>query len=116
MGAGNRSVPAFVGLAPPMGHKPWADAGQPGFLGVSHAPFKPNGDGKGDMVLNGVSLDRLSDRKALLTSFDRFRREADSTGMMAGIDSFNQQALGVLTSSKLLEALDLSKEDPRSTC
>ena len=23
----------------------WADPGQPGFLGMSHAPFKPNVDG-----------------------------------------------------------------------
>jgi hypothetical protein len=113
MGAGDPSVPAYVGLAPPMGHKPWADNGQPGFVGVSHAPFKPNAEGKDDMVLNGVSLDRLGDRKTLLASFDRFRREADTSGMMAGMDTFNRQAIGVLTSSKLLDALDLSKEDPR---
>ena len=87
--------------------------GTPGFLGVAHAPFKPNAEGKGDMVLNGVTLERLGDRKTLLASFDRFRREADASGMMTGIDTFNQQALGVLTSSKLLEALDLSKEDPK---
>jgi uncharacterized protein (DUF1501 family) len=92
---------------------PWADAGQAGFLGISHAPFKPDGEGKADMVLNGITLERLGDRKALLSSFDRFRREADSTGMMAGMDTFNQQALGVLTSSHLAEALDISKEDPR---
>jgi hypothetical protein len=96
-----------------MGHKPWADNGQPGFLGVSHAPFKPNAEGKDDMVLNGVSLDRLGDRKTLLASFDHFRREADTSGMMAGMDTFNRQAIGVLTSSKLLDALDLSKEDAR---
>ena len=70
-------------------------------------------DGKGDMVLSGISLDRLRDRRALLTSFDRFRRDADTTGAMQGMDAFNQQALGVLTSSKLADALDLSKEDPK---
>jgi len=32
---------------------------------------------------------------------------------MDGLDAFNQQAFGVLTSSKLLTALDISKEDPR---
>jgi hypothetical protein len=32
---------------------------------------------------------------------------------MDGIDAFNQQALGILTSSRLVDALDLSKEDPR---
>jgi hypothetical protein len=91
----------------------WARAGEPGFLGPAHGPFKPEGAGKTDMVLNGVTLDRLADRKALLSSFDQFRRDVDSSGMMTGLDAFNQQAFGLLTSSKLLEALDIEKEDPR---
>jgi uncharacterized protein (DUF1501 family) len=33
--------------------------------------------------------------------------------MMQGMDTFNQQAFGLLTSSRLADALDLSKEDPR---
>ncbi|RFC46076.1 MAG: DUF1501 family [Verrucomicrobia bacterium] len=32
---------------------------------------------------------------------------------MDAMDSFTQQAMGILTSSKLAEALDLSREDPR---
>lgn len=106
-----RSMPPFVGLSPKMGHVPWSDAGSPGFLGVGHAPFKPDGAGKTDMVLNGVTLDRLSDRRALLDAFDHFRREVDASGLMEGLDSFNQQAFGVLTSSKLIEALDIERED-----
>ena len=51
-----------------------------GFLGVSHNPFSPTGKGKDDMVLNGVTLDRLSDRKSLLESLDQFRRQSDNTG------------------------------------
>jgi uncharacterized protein (DUF1501 family) len=112
-GPAHPAMPAFVGLAPKMGHMEWADPGQSGFLGVAHAPFKPEGDGKANMVLNGITLERLSDRKALLTSFDRFRRDADASGMMSGLDNFNQQAFGVLTSSRLMEALDISLEDPR---
>jgi hypothetical protein len=112
-GPAHPAMPAFVGLSPKMGHVPWSDNGQPGFLGVAHAPFKPDGEGKVDMVLNGVTLDRLGDRKALLSGFDRFRRDADASGMMAGLDNFNEQAFGVLTSSRLMEALDISKEDPR---
>jgi hypothetical protein len=106
------SMPAFVGLAPDMGHKPWADAGQAGFLGVSHSPFKPSGPGKSDMVLDGISLDRLADRRGLLSSFDRMRRSVDSGGAMEGMDSFSRQAFGILTSSKLANALDLEQEDP----
>src|SRR6185312_4944381 len=99
----NKAIPPFVGLSPKMGHMEWADNGQPGFLGISHAPFKPEGEGKSDMVLNGVTLDRLADRRALLSSLDRMRRDVDSSGMMEGLDTFNQQAMGMLTSSKLVE-------------
>jgi hypothetical protein len=107
------ATPPFISLAQPCSHVPWGDPGTPGFLGVAHAPFKPNGSGKADMVLNGVSLDRLTDRRQLLSGFDRFRREVDASGLMSGIDAFNDQAFGLLTSSKLLHALDLSNEDPR---
>jgi hypothetical protein len=110
----DRTIPPFVGLAPKMGHMEWADNGTPGFLGVANAPFEPNkGAGKEDMALNGVTLDRLSDRKALLASFDQFRRDIDASGMMDGVDAFNRQAFGILTSSKLLDALDVEKEDKR---
>ncbi len=112
-GAAHPAMPPFVGLSPKMGHMPWAESGPPGFLGVAHAPFKPDGEGKADMVLDGVTLDRLGDRRALLTGFDHFRREADASGMMDGVDRFNDQAFGVLTSSRLMEALDISKEEPK---
>jgi len=109
----NNVVPPFIGLSPKMGHMEWADAGSPGFLGVGHAPFKPDGAGKQDMVLNNISLDRLADRKNLLLGFDRFRRDVDRSGLMDGLDAFNQQAFGMLTSSKLVEALDVEKEDAK---
>ncbi len=109
----SRSIPPFVGLSPKMGHMPWADAGTAGFLGVGHAPFKPDGAGRADMVLNGVTLDRLADRKALLTGFDKFRRDVDASGIMGGMDTFNEQAFSMLTSSRLLEALDIEKEDKK---
>jgi hypothetical protein len=62
------------------------------------------------MVLNGITTERLADRRALLASFDRFRRDVDSSGLMAGLDGFNEQAFGMLTSSRLLEALNVEKE------
>lgn len=113
-GSADPAVPPFVSLTPPMIYAPWADPGTPGFLGIAHAPFKPGqGAGMSDLVLQGVSLDRLRDRRALLTGLDRFRRDIDQSGTMSGMDAFEQQAFGVLTSSKLVDALDLSKEDPR---
>lgn len=110
-GQGSPGVPAFVGLSPKMGHGPWADPGRAGFLGPTHSPFQPNGGGAADLTLNNISLDRLGDRRALLTSFDAMRRDVDASGMMGAMDAFQQQALGVLTSSRLAEALNLDKED-----
>lgn len=107
------SVPPYVGLAAPTSHAPWSDAGSSGFLGSAHAPFKPDGPGMQNMTLNGITLDRLGDRRRLLGQLDSMRREIDITGAMSGMDAFGQRALDVLTSSKLIDALDLSKEDPR---
>ncbi len=112
-GAAGKSVPPFVGLAPKAGHPPYGSPGLPGCLGVPHAAFRPAGEGMSDLTLNEISPDRFRDRKSLLTSFDRFRRDVDNSGTLAGLDSFQQQALGLLTSSKLAEALDLSKEEAK---
>lgn len=113
MGSRESAIPPYVGLEPKMQHRPYNEA-TPGFLGAGHQSFRPEGQGRSDMTLQGVSIDRLADRKGLLESFDRFRREVDSSGMMSGMDVFNQQAFGVLTSSRLLEALDLERESPRT--
>ena len=113
-GAVDPAIPPFVGLSPAMGHTPWSDNGRPVFLGVGHAPFQPNkGGGSEDTILKGVTLDRLADRRSLFASLDQLRREVDTSGMMAGLDSFTQQAFGILTSSKLADAMDLKKEDPK---
>lgn len=105
--------PPYVSLCYTCTHGPYNEPG-PGFLGMPHAPFRPLGDTRNDMVLNGVTLDRLADRKSLLKSFDGLRRDIDQTSMMAGIDAFTEQAMGLLTSSRLAQALDLSQEDPRT--
>ncbi|QDU31078.1 hypothetical protein ETAA8_62310 [Anatilimnocola aggregata] len=83
----------------------------PGFLGSSQAPFEPIGNERQNMVLQGMTLDRLGDRRNLLHSFDRLQREADAR--VQGSTAFQEQAFGILTSGKLATALDLSQEDPR---
>ena len=104
------SIPATVALAAKTQHGPWSEPGDPGFLGAAHQTFRPNGQGMDDLTLNGISLDRLQNRGQLLTSLDGLKRSADATGAMEGMDSFTQAAFGVLTSSKLADALDISKE------
>ncbi|HTI49893.1 MAG TPA: DUF1501 domain-containing protein [Planctomycetaceae bacterium] len=111
-GAVDPAVPPFVGLTIKTRHAPYSNPGIPGFLGLAHAPFQPDGPGMADMRLNGVTLDQLRNRQALLTGFDQFRRHMDATATLQGVDAFTQQAFDVLTSSRLVEALDLEKEDP----
>ena len=112
LGTATPTAPPFVSLCYQCSHGPYNEPG-PGFLGTSHAPFRPMGPTRHDMVLNGVSLERLADRKSLLKSVDQLRRDIDATMTMTGMDTFTEQAMGLLTSSRLAEALDLSKEDPK---
>jgi hypothetical protein len=107
------SVPPFVGLAAKTGHLPWSDPGTTGFLGAPYAPFKPEGPGLADLKLSNMTFDALADRRQLLSSFDGIRRELDTGGVLRGADAATERALGVLTSSRLLEALDLSRESEK---
>jgi hypothetical protein len=105
------SVPPYVDVSHHMAHNPWNIKG-PGFLGMSHAPFRPDGKSMENMTLTQISTARLDDRASLLTGLDRFRRTADQHRASGLYDSFTEQALDVLTSSKLVEAMNLEKEDP----
>ena len=111
-GAADPGVPPYVGLAAPMLHPPYNDPG-PGFLGAGHRAFSLDAEGRGDLVLKSVTPRRLRERRPLLAQFDRLRRDIDASGAMSGMDSYEQRALNILTSSRLRDALDLSREDPR---
>jgi hypothetical protein len=106
------SIPPFVSLCYECTHGPYNEPG-PGALGPAQAAFRHVGANRDSLTLQGITSDRLSDRVRLLSSFDQLRREVDATGKMDAMDTFTQQAMGILTSSKLADALDLSKEDPR---
>ena len=107
------AVPPFVGLSPKMTTQTWANNGQPGFLGQAYAPVKPNADGLANMTLKGMTINELGDRASLMRRFDKLRKESDATGTLEGADEYTRQALNILTSNKLADALDLEKEDLR---
>jgi hypothetical protein len=87
----------------------------PGFLGVAHRPFTPDGPGFQNLRLaGGVDAARMHDRKSLLSDFDEVRRDIDATGTMTGIDSFTSRAFDMIASGTVRKALDLNKEEPRS--
>jgi len=117
LGQVTQAVPAHVALMYQTGNRTWGEPGTGGFLGVNHAPFNLVGrearSTSESMVLQGITLDRLRDRVRLRSAVDGFKRSLDTRGAMEGVDSSIEQAMGILTSSSLADALDLSQEDPQ---
>lgn len=115
-GSVNNAVPPNVSLMYKTGNGTWGETGDGGFLGVANSPFNLVGrkarSSNESMVLQGISLDRLRDRDQLVRSIDNFKRSADTTGVMESMDIYSQKAMGILATSNLANALDLSKEDP----
>ena len=87
-------------------------SGPAGLPRPGYAPFLPNADGLADMTLKGVTLDQLDDRKSLLCEFrPPAPRPWTPPASWKAPTQFTRQALAILTSSKLAEALDLERED-----
>lgn len=108
----NEEVPAAVSLQPRIGGAAWSQPGDPGFAGMRHAPFSANAPGSSEMVLNGITKRGLQNRRDLLAGMDRLRRKLDTNDAIDGMDSFYRQAFEILTSGRLMDALDVEKEDP----
>jgi hypothetical protein len=114
----NPGIPANVALMYPTGNRTWGETGDGGFTGAAHSPMNlvekdPHAKPR-NMTLEGIDLERLRDREQLRRSFDTFRRSTDLTGVMDGLDAFHQQALGILSGTGMVDALDLSKESPQT--
>ncbi|MFO0877477.1 MAG: DUF1501 domain-containing protein [Gemmataceae bacterium] len=112
-GPTHEGMPPFIGLSPRMTTSTWANVGEPGFLGRTYAAVKPNADGMGSMTLRGITLDELGNRRKLAAAFDGLRRQAEVSGNLSAADEHTRQAVGILTSSRLAEALDLEREPTR---
>ena len=112
LGRLNPQLPAYV-MIPRM--LPGAGSA---YLGVAYKPFETLADPASPgpfRVPNftppeGVSVDRLSDRRTLLTGFDRLRSDVDARGQLEAVDRFHQIAWGILTSTAARDAFDLDQE------
>jgi hypothetical protein len=90
------------------------------YLGVGNQPFEtqtdPANPGPFKMqnfeLPSGVSTERVSQRKSLLAGFDDLRSEVDQSGQMRAMDRFQEQAWGILSSTRTREAFDLDAESP----
>jgi uncharacterized protein (DUF1501 family) len=104
-------VPAFVDLFPTMQHRPYNSTGA-GYLGSQYNQVRADGEDLASMKLRYIESTQFASRQKLLTGLDAFRRKADHVGL-ADVDASYRRAFEVLTSSKLVEALDVEKEAPQ---
>jgi len=117
LGPGKQGMIPYVDAAPRMGYSPYNNNGShlqgnpswPGFTGFKHTPFTLEGEVKSDLVLYGIDLTRLNERRSLLEKFKHSQKNIE----VDGIDDFQDQAFQMLTSGGFAEAMDLEKE-PKS--
>jgi hypothetical protein len=86
---------------------------EPAFLGLAHQPFDPSTPGGlANLGLgDGMTLERLGERRQLLSAFDHLRRDIEtSAGTFAGMDRFTAQALEIVSSPRVRDAFDVSRE------
>jgi hypothetical protein len=106
---GHADIPPFVSL------RGNSIGCEPGYLGIAHRAFTPDGTGLANLALaGGLTTDRTQDRRSLLHQFDTVRRDIDGSGTMVGMDTFSQRAFDMIASGATRRALDLSREEPRT--
>lgn len=119
-GPNRPGLPAYVAVpySATIGLVPGYNSGA--YLGVAYNPYPAGGDPNDpgykvpNLDLPGeLHLPRVGDRHSLLSSLDRIRREADRSGLMNGLDAFNQQAFQMVTGEAARQAFDINAEDPR---
>jgi len=103
-------VPPFVDLFPTMQHRPYNSTGA-GYLGSQFHQVRADGEDVASMKLRYVEAAQFSGRRQLLAGLDGIRRSADQHGL-DGVDESYRRAFEVLTSSQLVDALDVNREDP----
>lgn len=112
-GPNGPGVPPYVSIP---GSGQYAQAA---YLGPGYNPFGVNGNPSGEINVrdlkppDGLTLDRLDDRRHLLATLDRLNREYDASGTMAGLDRFTVKAYEMITGPVARKAFDLGREDPR---
>lgn len=61
-------------------------------------------------LADDITLDRVEDRRSLLSELDQFARGAESLASLEGTSEFNRQALDMVTSGAARRAFDLNEE------
>lgn len=64
-------------------------------------------------LAEGITMDRLNERRSLVQQFDQGVRQVDNQAAVAGFGRTWRQAYDLLTSNQVRAAFDLNREDPR---
>jgi hypothetical protein len=112
LGHQNPRLPAYV-MIPRM-----VPGTNSAYLGVAYKPFETMADPAQPepfripnfALPEGLTVERLAERRQLLNGFDQLRRDVDASGQMNALDRFNQKAWDILTSPAARDAFDLDKE------
>jgi len=104
------AMPPYVSFQDQPGYE------QPYYVGAAHQPFRVNKYDKvalDNLQLKNMTRERLQDRKALLRSFDGLRHDLEQNAAQAGVDAMTAQALDIISSNRVRDAFDVSKEPDR---
>ena len=108
-------LPKYVSLGVWDHPRTVAKAEQPMYAGQAHAPFAPTGEGLQSLTLpEDLPELRFQSRMSLAEQFDGLRYELDRRPETASGDVFRRQALEMITTPLVREALDLTKESART--
>lgn len=91
----------------------FGDFSSTGSFGKGYAPFVPGGGGAFDDDLKlKLPMNRIDDRKGLLSKLDHLKRSLERDHSYDGIEELRSQAFNTIVSGTAA-AFDLSDEDPR---
>ncbi|MBI1831813.1 MAG: DUF1501 domain-containing protein [Planctomycetes bacterium] len=104
-------LPSYVALDETVGQR---YRNGPAYLGLAHKPFIVR-DNLDNFSLNrNVRPERLQERTGLLRQFDAMSRDLETAqGDLASMDHFTAQALDMVTSPRVRDAFDISREPTR---
>ncbi len=104
-------TPPFVDMFPTMQHRPYNSTGA-GSLGSAYNQVRADGEDVASMKLRYIESPQFRDRRQLLAQLDSFRR-AEPVRNVENMAENYRRAFDVLTSSKIVEALDVESVDPK---
>jgi hypothetical protein len=122
-GPNHPSMPAYAAFMRSRSHLAFA-----GYLGRQYDPFMAQqaaalpiydlvGNDTGQVsnptlfqMAEGVNIERIHERRSLMQRFDGIRSEVDTSGSMAAMDRYGQQAVEMIVGRRAQSAFDITRE------